>query len=84
MGDVTNQAMPTVSGVCICSRCERGPRRIYRMIGKCWNCTADPILMLFRAGERTMPLDCPLCGCREVRAVRRATDDEIPEGDDDD
>lgn len=71
--------MLTVSGVCICSRCEVGERRVYRMIGSCWNCDTEPILMLFRSGDRTSVLDCPRCGCKEVHAIRHATDDEIPE-----
>lgn len=68
----------TVSGVCVCSRCEQRPRHIYRMVGRCLNCTAEPILMLFRSGDKTLPLECPLCGCITVHAQRRATVDEIP------
>lgn len=73
--------MITVSGVCTCSRCEIGQRRIYRMVGACANCQTGPILMLFRAGDPVMPLDCPRCGCKTVHAKRYATDDEIPGAD---
>lgn len=78
-GDVRAVApIVTVSGVCICDRCEVGQRAIYRMIGKCLNCKTDPILMLFRAGDEASSLKCPICECNRVYAYRRATDDEIP------
>jgi DNA-directed RNA polymerase subunit M/transcription elongation factor TFIIS len=71
----------TVSGVCTCSRCGEA-KNIYRMIGKCLNCGTDSVLMLFRAGEKTQVLKCPVCGVgypyEGVRAYRLATDDEIP------
>jgi len=71
--------MLTVSGVCTCNRCEQyGKREIYRMVGACSNCQAEPVLMLFRAGERVEALECPVCRVRAVRAKRLATDDEIP------
>lgn len=72
--------MLTVSGVCTCDRCERvGHREIYRMIGSCYNCKAQRILMLYRAGDKAAPLDCPTCGnFQSVRPSRLATDDEIP------
>lgn len=71
--------MITVSGVCTCSRCEIGDRRIYRMVSSCLNCGTEPILMLFRSGEPTFPLPCPRCGRKRVHARRTATDDEVPE-----
>lgn len=78
-GDVRAPVLlATVSGVCTCSKCEAVGRSIYRMVGKCSNCQAGPILMLYRAGDRASVLECPSCGCREVYASRRATDDEIP------
>ena len=72
--------MLTVSGVCTCGRCDRsGRREIYRMAGSCYNCTAKPILMLYRAGDKACPLDCPACGnYQSVHPSRLATDDEIP------
>jgi hypothetical protein len=71
--------MLTVSGVCTCNRCEQhGMREIYRMVGSCWNCKAEPVLMLFRAGERAEVLKCPTCKVKAVHAKRLATDDEIP------
>ena len=70
-------------GICTCPNCEHGARGEYRMIGKCTNCTADPILMLFRIGDQVRTLRCPLCGvgtyCDGVRAYRRATAGETPE-----
>lgn len=70
--------LATVSGVCTCSTCEATGRFIYRMIGKCLNCTSGPILMLFRTGDGIRPLECPFCGCGKVVAGCRAADDEIP------
>jgi hypothetical protein len=51
------------------------------MVGSCWNCKPEPILMLFRVGDPTFALPCPRCGCKEVHAKRPATDDEIPAAD---
>ena len=72
-----------VSGVCTCNRC--GPAKsIYRMIGKCHNCGTEPILMLFRPGDKTATLECPVCGVGRsrwdpgVKAKRLARPDEIP------
>jgi len=70
--------MITIDGRCHCQRCEERTGNIYRMVGKCWNCGAADILMLFRAGDKTAPLDCPVCGCyHQVNAQRLATPDEI-------
>jgi uncharacterized Zn finger protein (UPF0148 family) len=69
----------TVSGVCVCAKCEGRTRDIYRMVGTCLNCGTGDILMLFRAGDKAGVLDCPVCGVwRSVRPNRLATDDEIP------
>ena len=72
--------MMTVDGRCGCARCEASTGDIYRMIGRCSNCQADPILMLFRAGDPAVRLTCPACKVREgVSPQRRATDEEFPE-----
>jgi hypothetical protein len=69
----------TASGKCECSRCQDRTQNIYRMVGRCANCQANPILMIFRAGDPVRPLDCPVCGVwHSVYAGRLATDDEIP------
>jgi hypothetical protein len=73
------EVRPTISGVCTCSRCETGEHRVYYMIGTCGNCHTEA-LMIYRVGDRADPLVCPVCGCREVRPDRRATDDETPGG----
>lgn len=71
--------MLTVSGKCMCDRCEGRTQNIYRMIGHCRNCGATPILMIFRAGDKTHDLDCPLCeNWHCVHPDRLATDEEIP------
>lgn len=71
--------MIIVSGICTCNRCEVGERRVYRMIGRCYNCRAEPILMLYRSGDTAAPLECPNCGVyASVHAQRLATDEEIP------
>lgn len=69
---------PTVSGVCTCSRCEGRTSNIYAMLGVCYNCGTE-VLMLFRIGDETSILDCPTCGCRRVHSKRLATNDETSE-----
>ena len=74
--------MITVDGRCFCHRCEARSGDIYRMVGTCSNCGARPILMLFRAGDPSTALDCPVCGnWHSVRSVRLASADEIPDAD---
>lgn len=77
--------MLTVSGVCMCSKCESGANKDgrYRMVGHCTNCGQKDVLMLFRSGDPTHNLECPTCGARGgygygVHADRLATPDEIP------
>jgi hypothetical protein len=71
--------MLTVSGKCMCDRCEARTTDSYRMVGRCWNCHAQPILMIYRAGDKASTLDCPVCGNdRSVHPSRLATDEEIP------
>jgi len=70
--------MITVDGRCNCARCVARTEHIYRMVGRCLNCGATPILMLFRAGDPTARLKCPLCGNDRVESQRLATADEIP------
>lgn len=71
--------MLTVSGKCMCDRCESRTQDIYRMVGSCSNCCAEDILMLFRAGDRARSLDCPVCRVySSVRPLRLATADEVP------
>ena len=71
--------MLTVSGLCMCSKCTERTGDIYRMIGSCYNCKTDGILMLFRAGDKAGNLDCPVCGnYNSVHSHRLATEDEIP------
>ncbi len=63
--------MLTVSGLCMCNRCVERTTDIYRMVGKCWNCNSEPILMLFRSGDKAGILDCPVCGVyHSVHATR--------------
>ena len=72
--------MLTVSGLCMCNRCTSRTTDIYRMVGRCWNCGTEPILMLFRAGDKKAELDCPVCGNHwSVHPQRLATADEFPE-----
>jgi predicted RNA-binding Zn-ribbon protein involved in translation (DUF1610 family) len=76
--------MLTVSGKCMCSKCESRTTNQYRMIGHCLNCGQDKILMLFRSGDKAHNLDCPTCGERGIMSFsgvhpdRLATEDEIP------
>ena len=69
-----------VDGRCGCSKCIERTEDIYRMIGGCVNCGAKPILMLFRSGDPSAHLDCPVCGkWHGVQPQRLATVDEIPD-----
>lgn len=68
----------TVSGKCMCGKCEQRTQGIYRMVGYCTNCRTEPILMIFRVGDKAVRLDCPVCGNHAVEPQRRAADDEIP------
>jgi hypothetical protein len=75
--------MLTVSGKCMCSKCEARTTRQYRMVGHCTNCGAKDVLMLFRSGDKAHNLDCPVCGNwgtggGGVHPDRLATPDEIP------
>ena len=77
--DTPTAIVAVVDGRCGCARCRERTENIYRMIGVCLNCGAKPLLMLFRAGDPTANLDCPLCGVwRKVMPQRRASEDEIP------
>lgn len=63
-------------------RCLACPQEtsIYRMVGRCLNCGADPILVLTTSGhEVNRRACCPVCGTSNVNPSRLATDDEIPE-----
>lgn len=53
---------------------------IYRMIGRCYNCKAEPVLVLFTEGHEAYRVKCPTCRVRDsVNVSRLATEDEIPE-----
>ena len=72
--------MLTVDGRCFCPRCEGRTKNIYRMVGSCWNCKTQDILVLFRAGDPSHEQDCPVCGnYHSVHVTRLATLDEYPE-----
>jgi hypothetical protein len=51
---------------------------VYRMIGGCSNCGAEPLLGLFTATHEARGGDCPTCGCDRLHWDRLATPDEIP------
>lgn len=69
--------MLTVDDRCTVRTC--GDKNIYRMIGKCLNCGAGDLLMLFTEGHETRNGRCPVCGCDKVSPSRLATKDETPE-----
>jgi hypothetical protein len=56
----------------------------YRMVGACRNCGTEGIVILLTRGHEAKRTTgwggyaCPVCGCREVRASRLATEDEVP------
>ncbi len=75
--------MPMIDLRCTWSRCPEAEKGdAYRMVGSCGNCGTDGILLLYTAGhpksDSSNPAKCPVCGNRSVRAVRLATEDEIP------
>lgn len=62
-------------------RCDLGScpsKDIYRMVGNCFNCRTSGILILQTTGHSAFTFECPVCGCKEVRTSRIATEDEIP------
>jgi hypothetical protein len=68
-----------VDARCMCRRCEDRTTNVYRMVGYCLNCKTEPILIIYRAGDKASDCDCPVCGVwHSVRARRMATADEIP------
>lgn len=68
-----------IDGRCHCERCKARTENTYRMIGRCYNCGLDPILILYRSGDKAAKQNCPACGNHDkVEPYRRATDDEIP------
>lgn len=72
--------MLTVDERCTMTSCSH-KTGIYRMVGSCWNCNAEPILVLYTEGHEASATDCPVCGCSgKVHVNRLATDEEIPVG----
>lgn len=72
--------MLTVDARCGCKQCEDRTQNIYRMIGRCSNCGTGDILVIYREGDESRPVDCPVCrNYRSVRTIRLATPDEFPE-----
>jgi len=62
-----------------CNHPSCSTKGIYRMVGKCTNCKAEPVLLLFTAGHQSEAGKCPVCeNERSVYAARLATEDEIP------
>lgn len=67
-----------VDARCDCTRCTSRTTEGYRMIGRCSNCGVEA-LVLYRAGDKSAPADCPTCGVwRSIHTTRLATPDEIP------
>lgn len=48
------------------------------MVGKCANCHAEPVLVLFTVGHEARQVSCPSCGVERVYTTRLATPEEIP------
>ena len=61
----------TIDARCACNRCEERTRKTYEMQGKCYNCGAGPFTITFRAGDKAVAQDCPVCeNFRSVNIVR--------------
>lgn len=72
--------MLSASGVCDCAKCISRTSVMYKMIGQCYNCRTDQIIMTYRSGDRASPLNCPVCGVsKSVHASRLATDEDLQE-----
>lgn len=69
--------MLTTDARCTMSFCQG--IAIYRMIGKCANCGADPILVLLTSRHKAIKVECPTCKNETVDPTRLARDDEFPE-----
>lgn len=71
--------MLTVDARCTMRRCTRAETgNIYRMVGRCSNCGAEPVLVLYTSGHDKHKVDCPKCGVSAVLPTRLASDEEIP------
>lgn len=78
---VLTQFLKSIDARCGCKRCVERTSDTYRMVGKCRNCGAKDIVILYRAGDDAANQDCPVCGnWRSVHADRLATSDETPVG----
>lgn len=70
-------ATPSVDARCSACPAERG---VYRMVGSCYNCHTEGIVILYTATHEAGRVDCPVCGCwRKVYPERLATEDEVPD-----
>lgn len=80
MTDANGEGVPRVfvDARCHCDRRTSRTTEGYRMIGRCSNCGVEA-LVLYRAGDKSAPADCPACGVwRTIYTTRLATPDEIP------
>lgn len=68
--------MLTADDRCKSPKCTQ--KDIYRMVGKCANCHAEPVLVLFTVGHEARQVACPCCGVERVYTTRLATPEEIP------
>ena len=59
-----------------CAQAESGDA--YRMVGRCGNCRAEPLIGLFTAGHDAYGGNCPACGCDRLTWTRLASSDETP------
>lgn len=55
-----------------CSTCEARQRGTYTLPAACRNCGWTGYVRLSRGHERPIGAECPVCGCRNVRAAHGA------------
>jgi ribosomal protein S27E len=63
------KAFPVVESVSV--RYGWGGPETYRLDGKCWNCGLR-CTVVYSRGYRTAAVECPNCGCTEIRPEKLA------------
>lgn len=66
---------------CMCHACETRTSEVYWMVGRCYNCGTQNILVMYRKGDQAEAQGCPLCGVTKwhgVHTSRAALPSEVP------
>lgn len=59
---MTGQGTPvSVDATCLkCSKCKGNGS--YSMVGRCYNCRTEPIVVTYSVTHEAQPVKCPVCG----------------------